>query len=55
MKHKPLLVFIPGTLCTSEMFIPMLADLPLETKTVAFDKHDNLADMAAEVMGIIDT
>jgi pimeloyl-ACP methyl ester carboxylesterase len=53
MKHKPLLVFIPGTLCTSEMFIPMLADLPLETKTVAFDKHDNLADMAAEVMDIV--
>ncbi len=40
MKHKPLLVFIPSTLFTSEIFIPMLTDLPLETKTGVFDKHD---------------
>lgn len=55
MKRKPLLVFIPGTLCTSEMFIPILADLPFETKMVKFDRHDNLADMAAEVMRVVGT
>jgi pimeloyl-ACP methyl ester carboxylesterase len=50
MKNKPLLVFIPGTLCTSEVFMPLLAALPYETKTIEFTDHDNISDMAAEVM-----
>lgn len=53
MNNKPLLVFIPGTLCTGEMFLPVLANLLFETKTVEFNKHDNLADMAAEVMRVV--
>ena len=53
MNNKPLLVFIPGTLCTSEMFMPMLAHLSLEAKMVEFDKHNNLADMAAEVIRVV--
>lgn len=32
--------------------MPMLADLPLEAKIVEFNQHDNLSDMAAEVMRI---
>ncbi|MFT7260207.1 MAG: pimeloyl-ACP methyl ester carboxylesterase [Glaciecola sp.] len=52
MNNKPLLVFIPGTLCTSDVFMPMLVDFPLEAKIVEFNQHDNLSDMAAEVMRI---
>ncbi|GAB55994.1 hypothetical protein GPUN_1878 [Glaciecola punicea ACAM 611] len=50
MKSKPLMVFIPGTLCTSEVFTQLLKKLPYETKTIEFNDHDNLNDMAAEVM-----
>jgi pimeloyl-ACP methyl ester carboxylesterase len=54
MNNKPLLVFIPGTLCTSDVFMPMLLDFPLEAKIVEFNRHDNLSAMAAEVMRIAD-
>ncbi len=52
MNNKPLLVCIPGTLCTSDVFMPMLVDFPFEAKIVEFNQHDNLSDMAAEVMRI---
>jgi pimeloyl-ACP methyl ester carboxylesterase len=52
MSNKPLLVCIPGTLCTSDVFMPMLVDFPFEAKIVEFNQHDNLSDMAAEVMRI---
>lgn len=52
MNNKPLLIFIPGTLCTSEMFMPILAALPCEAKTLEFSDHDNLRDMANAVLKI---
>jgi pimeloyl-ACP methyl ester carboxylesterase len=54
MNNKPLLVFIPGTLCTSEMFMPIVSNLPFETKMVEFTHQDNLPDMASEVLKVAD-
>lgn len=50
MKSKPLLIFIPGTLCTGEMFIPIIAKLPFEAETLNLTHQDNLPDMAYAIV-----
>lgn len=54
MKNKPLLIFIPGTLCTGEMFMHILTQLPFETKTLDLTHQDNLPDMARAIMQLAD-
>lgn len=50
MKNKPLLVFIPGTLCTRDMFLPIMNNLAYESLLIDFDKEDSLEKMSNQVL-----
>lgn len=48
-KAKPILVFIPGTLCTEAVFQPLLSHLDYPSISVRFTHQSTLAEMANEV------
>jgi pimeloyl-ACP methyl ester carboxylesterase len=48
-KTKPILVFIPGTLCTETVFQPLLRYLNYPSITIRFTHQSTLTDMASEV------
>jgi pimeloyl-ACP methyl ester carboxylesterase len=50
MKNKPLLVCIPGTLCTSEMFLPIIDKLEYDTLSIDYALHNSLQSMSNEVL-----
>jgi pimeloyl-ACP methyl ester carboxylesterase len=50
MNNKPLLVFIPGTLCTSHMFLPAVDNLKYDSLLIDFDCHDSLQAMSEEIL-----
>jgi pimeloyl-ACP methyl ester carboxylesterase len=50
MQNKPLLVFIPGTLCTSEMFLPIIDNLEYDSVLIDYSQHNSLEAMSNEVL-----
>ena len=50
MQNKPLLVFIPGTLCTSEMFQPIIDNLEYDSLSIDYAQHNCLQSMSNEVL-----
>jgi pimeloyl-ACP methyl ester carboxylesterase len=53
MQNKPLLVFIPGTLCTSEMFLPIIDELNCNSVLIDFDQHNSLEAMSNQVLSAV--
>jgi pimeloyl-ACP methyl ester carboxylesterase len=53
MQNKPLLVFIPGTLCTSEMFLPIIDELNCDSVLIDFDQHNSLEAMSNQVLSTV--
>ena len=53
MSNKPLLVFIPGTLCTSQMFLPVSDNLKYDAVLIDFEYHDSLQAMSEEVLRLV--
>lgn len=53
MNNKPLLVFIPGTLCTSQVFKPMVENLEYDSVLIDYKYHDSLQAMSEEVFRLV--
>ena len=53
MNNKPLLVFIPGTLCTSQVFKPMVENLEYDSVLIDYKYHDSLQAMTEEVFRLV--
>jgi pimeloyl-ACP methyl ester carboxylesterase len=53
MNDKPLLVFIPGTLCTSQMFLPIVDNLKYDSVLINYKHHDSLQAMSEEVLRVV--
>jgi pimeloyl-ACP methyl ester carboxylesterase len=53
MNNKPLLVFIPGTLCTSQMFLPIVGHLKCDSVLIDYEHHDSLQAMSEEVLRLV--
>lgn len=53
MINKPLLVFIPGTLCTSQMFLPLVDNLKYDCVLIDYKQHDSLQAMSEEVLRLV--
>lgn len=53
MINKPLLVFIPGTLCTSQMFLPFVDNLKYDSVLIDYKQHDSLQAMSEEVLRLV--
>ena len=53
MNNKPLLVFIPGTLCTSKMFLPIVDNLEYDSVLIDYKQHDSLQAMSEEVLRLV--
>lgn len=53
MQNKPLLVFIPGTLCTSEMFLPIINNLEYDSVLINYNQHNSLEAMSDEVFAMV--
>ena len=53
MINKPLLVFIPGTLCTSQMFLPLVDNLKCDCVLIDYKLHDSLQAMSEEVLRLV--
>jgi len=50
MQNKPLLVFIPGTLCTSMMFLALIDNLEYDSVLIDYAQHNSLEAMSNEVL-----
>ena len=53
MSNKPLLVLIPGTLCTSQMFLPLVDNLNYDCVLINYQQHDSLQAMSEEVLRLV--
>ena len=53
MINKPLLVFIPGTLCTSQVFQPIVENLKYDAVLIDYKYHDSLQAMSEEVLRLV--
>jgi pimeloyl-ACP methyl ester carboxylesterase len=53
MNNKPLLAFIPGTLCTSQMFQPLVDNLKYDYVLINYKEHDSLQTMSEEVLRVV--
>jgi pimeloyl-ACP methyl ester carboxylesterase len=53
MSHKPLLVLIPGTLCTSQVFQPIVKHLKYDSVLIDYKHHDSLQAMSDEVLHLV--
>jgi pimeloyl-ACP methyl ester carboxylesterase len=53
MNNKPRLVFIPGTLCTSQMFQPIVENLTYDSVLIDYKYHDSLQAMSEEVLRMV--